>query len=218
MRKRTLMAVFGSLLLALDPALAVPPASILGSINSRGDVRVNGVRAPSGTIVYAGNRIVTAPGAVAVVVLASGGKLALGSSTKASLQNNSGKLLVKLDHGVVDAVSKAKAPVVVEAGGVMVRTRNRSGAFEVSVRGRSLRVIARRGPAVAQAANRTVDIGAGKTMKTHVARASRSARGHMGTVVIVAGAAGAAGLAAAIRGLSGASKQTCASPSQLSCP
>lgn len=218
MRKRAIVAVVGSLLLALEPAFAVPARSIVGTVSSHGGVKLNGVSAPSGTLVYTGNRIVTAPGAVAVVMLASGGKLALGGSTSASLTVDSGKLLVKLDDGVVDAASEAKAPVLVEVHGVTVRSRNRSGAFEVAVRGRSLRVVARRGPVVAEAANRTVKIDAGKTMKTRVGRAPDSGRGRMGTVLIVAGAAGAAGLAAAINGLSGSSKQTCVSPSKLSCP
>jgi ferric-dicitrate binding protein FerR (iron transport regulator) len=209
--------MLGSLLLAFDPALAAPSSSVVGAISSRGGVQVNGVTAPNGTIVYAGNRIVTAPGAVAIVMLARGGKVALGGSTSASLTVGSGKLLVKLDSGVVDAVSEAKTPVLVEADGITVRARNRSGAFEVAVTGRSLRVFARRGPVVAEGANRTVRIGAGKTMKTSVAHAAKGAGSRMGTVLIVAGAAGAAGLAAAIHGSSGSSK-TCVSPSQLSCP
>ena len=218
MPKRAIIAVLGSLLLALAPALAVPPAPIVGSVSGRGGVQVNGVPAPNGMNVYAGNRIVTARGAVAVVLLARGGKIALGSSTSALFTNHSGGLLVKLDRGVVDAVSEANTVVRVQAGAVTIRARDGSGAFEVDFSGRSLRVVARRGPVLAEAANQTVTIAEGKTMKTSVARAAEGAAGGMGTVMIVAGAAGAAGLAAAIHSLSQSSKQTCASPSQLSCP
>ncbi len=218
MRRRTLAGVIGSLLLAFGPAAAVPPASPLGSMSSRGAVEVNGVPAPNGMNVYAGNRIVTARGAVAVVMLARGGKLALGSATSALLTGLPEELLVKLDRGVVDAVSEAKAPVVVEVGGVTIRARDRDGAFEVVAKGRSLRVVARRGPVLAEAANQTVSIAEGKTMKTSVAPAAEGSGGDMKTIVIVAGAAGAIGLGAAVDSLSGSSKQTCVSPSQLSCP
>jgi hypothetical protein len=218
MRRRMLAGFVASLLLAFDPALAAPPASVLGTVNGRGSVEVNGVRAPNGMDVYAGNRIVTARGAVAVVMLARGGKLALGGATSALLTSVPDGLLVKLDRGVLDAVSEARVPLLVEVGGVTIRARNRDGAFEVVAKGRSLRVVARRGPVVAEAANQTVSIAQGKTMKTSVAPAAERSGSDMKTIVIVAGAAGAIGLGAAVNSLSGSSKQTCVSPSQLSCP
>lgn len=218
MRRRFLASFIGSLLLVLDPAIAAPPASLLGTMNSRGAVEVNGVRAPNGLNVYAGNRIVTGRGAIAIVMLARGGKLALGSSTSASLVRIPNGLVVKLDRGVVDAVSEEKVPVLVKVEGVTIRARNRDGAFEVIANGRSLRVVARRGTVLAEAGNRTVRIDAGKTMKTSVAPAAGGSRGEMRTILIVAGAAGTAGLAAAVSSLSQSSKQTCVSPSQLSCP
>jgi ferric-dicitrate binding protein FerR (iron transport regulator) len=218
MRRRVLAGVIGSLLLAFDPGIAAPPASLLGTVNSRGAVEVNGVRAPNGMNVYAGNRIITGRVAVAIVMLAGGGKLVLGGSTSASLTSMSEGLLVKLDRGVVDAVSEEKVPVLVEVEGVTIRARNRDGVFEVAANGRSLRVVARRGAVLAEAANQSARVDAGKTMKTTVAPATEGSRGEMKTILIVAGAAGAAGLAATVSSLSGSSKQTCVSPSQLSCP
>jgi hypothetical protein len=218
MRGRILAGVVGSLLLAFDPALGVPATTPLGALSSQGTVEVNGVPAPNGLNVYVGNRIVTAPGAVAVVMLARGGKLALGGATSASLTSLEEALVVKLDRGVVDAVSEMKAPVLVQVGRVTIRAGNGNGAFEVVVSGRSLRVIARRGPVLAEDANRTVLINAGKTMKTSVAPATATSGGGMGTVMIVAGATAAAGLGVAIHSLSGTSAKNCVSPSRLACP
>ena len=218
MRKRALGGVVAALLLVFDPAVAVPPASLLGSMSSRGVVQVNGVPAPSGMNVYAGNRIVTARGAVAVVMLARGGKLALGSSTSTLFTNLPKGLLVKLDRGIVDVVSETQAPVLVQVGGVTIHARNRDGAFEVVATGRTLRVVAQRGSVLAEAANQTVLIDEGKTMKTSLAPAAEGSRRDLGTVVIVAGATAAAGLGIAIHSLSASSKQTCVSSSQLSCP
>jgi hypothetical protein len=218
MRWRVLANVIGALLLAFNPALAAPPGSPLGTITSRGAVEVNGVPVPKRMNVYAGNRIVTARGAVAVVQLAGGGELVMGGETSASFTSLSDGLVVKLDSGVVDAVSDSKVPVLVKVRGVTIRAGKRDGTFEVSINGRSLRVVARRGPAVAETANQTVRIDDGKTMKTRLARAAEGSGRDMRAIVIAAGAAGAAGLATAITSLSGSSNQTCVSPSTLSCP
>ena len=218
MRKRVLGGVVAALLLAFDPAAAVPPYTPLGSMRSRGAVQVNGVPAPSGMNVYAGNRVVTARGAVAVLLLARGGRLALGSSTSTLFTNLPKGLLVKLNRGVVDVVSETQAPVLVQVGGVTIHAQNRDSAFEVVATGRTLRVVAQRGSVLAEAANQTVLIEEGKTMKTSVAPAAEGSGSRMRTVMILTGAAGAAGLAAAIHATSGSSNQTCVSPSQLSCP
>ncbi|MDE3136089.1 MAG: hypothetical protein KGL59_05925 [Acidobacteriota bacterium] len=218
MRVKVLGGVIGSLLLAFHPALAGPPATPLGSMRSQGAVEVNGVAALNGMNVYAGNRIVTSRGAVAVVMLAAGDKLALGSTTSVSLASVPQGLLVKLDRGDVGVVSEAKTPLLVQVGGVTIRAGNRAGAFEVIVKGRSLRVVAQHGPVMAEAANQTVRIDEGKTLKTRLDPVAEGTGRGMRTIVIVAGVAGAAGLAAAISSLSGSSKQTCVSPSQLSCP
>lgn len=218
MRRRALVAVMGSLLFAVAPVLAVPPAVLVGSMSSRGVVRVNGITAPNGTNVYAGSRVVTGAGAVALVALTEGGKLALASSTSARILEHAGGLEVQLERGEVDAVSAAKTPVQVEAGGVTIHTRKKRGAFEVSLRGSSLRVVARRGPVDVATANRTVRIAEGKTLTARLTPPKKGRARKMDSLLILAGAAGAAGLALTERTLSGSSKQTCVSPNQLSCP
>ena len=221
MGRRILMGMLSVVPLTFAPAAPGGAAAIIGAVNGRGTVQVNGVPAPNGTNIYAGNRIATGPGAVAIVALARGGKLAFGGSTSALMifESARGRLLVKLEGGVVDAVSEAGAPVEVEAGGVRIRAKGGSGAFEVAMAGRSLRVLARRGTVLAAAAKRTLQIAQGKTLKATLARPWPAAgAGHLTAVMIVAGAAGAVGLAAAVHSLSGSSQQSCVSPSQMSCP
>lgn len=219
MRKSGLAATILSLLLAFQPAFATPPPSPVATVSGRGPIRVNGMLVPPGTSVYAGSRIDTGPGAVAFVVLPHGSKLVLGASTSARLVAGKKDFPVKLEKGTLGAVSEAGAPVLVETRGVTIRTKNAEGTYEVAVKKNSVEVLARSGAAVAEEANRTVDIPEGKMMKATLASSrAGTSKGHLETVLVVAGAGAAAGLAAAIRTLSGSHSQNCASPSQLGCP
>ena len=175
MKEKAMMVLICTLLLAFQPAFGAPAASPIGTVNGKGLVRLNGLAAAAGTTVYAGNRIATGPGADGYVTLANGGRLVLGASTFAQIQGSGGNgIAVKLERGVVGAVSAPKTPIVVEANGVTIRSKQASGAYEVELNGKALRVLARHGTTLATASNRTVEVSEGKLMKATVAPASQS--------------------------------------------
>lgn len=174
--KKGLLALICSLLMACQPVFGAPSASPIGTVNGKGQIQLNGLPAAAGTTVYAGNSIATGPGADGYVTLADGGKLVLGGSTIAQIETMRGRhgISVKLDRGVVGAVSDAKTPIVVKAGGVTIRPKQASGAYEVELNGNKLRVLGRHGTTLAAASNRTVEVRQGKLMRATVAPSPHS--------------------------------------------
>lgn len=219
MRGRGPAAVLCSLLFVFEPALAAPPASAVGTVSGWGLTQVNGALAPAGTVVYSGNRIETGPKATAFVMVSGGGKFVLGPSTAAQLGAAHTAIPIRLCDGMLGVVSRAQTPIVVETGGVTVRAKDAAGTYMVTLEGRSLRVVARAGTALAEAANRTIEIPAGTMMRAKLATAKAGAKkNRLETVLLVAGVGAAAGLGLAITGLSGSHSRNCASPTQLACP
>jgi hypothetical protein len=186
--EKGLLALICSLLMAFQPVFGAPSALPIGTVNGKGPIRLNGLPAAAGTTVYAGNRITTGPAAAGYVTLAHGGKLVLGGSTLARIQTAPGGegISVMLDRGVVGAVSDAKTPIVVEAGGVTIRTKQASGAYEVELSGNKLRVLARHGTTLAAASNRTVEVSEGKLMTANVGSTPQtSSNSHKREAVLV---------------------------------
>ena len=176
--ERWILVLVCSLLMALQPALGTPPAGAIGRVSGRGPVLLNGVAAPVGANVYAGNRIATGRRAAAYVVLAQGGELVLGGSTVARITQNARGFSVNLDHGVVGAVSDSRVPVIIKARGVTIRSKQTSGAYQVALNGRMLRVLARQRGTLVEASNRTVEVAPGKLMEANaVPKESLSKKG-----------------------------------------
>jgi hypothetical protein len=163
--RRIAMVLFGSVLFALQPVWCAPLRPAIGRVSGPGPVQLNGIAAPVGTNVYAGNRITTAPGAIGYVSLAQGGKLVLGGETSARIRQSGEGFSVQLESGALGAVSEAGAPIVVTAGGVTVRAKRSAGSFEVELNGKTLSVFARSGPAQVESANRIVEIGEDNFMR-----------------------------------------------------
>jgi hypothetical protein len=171
-----LLALICSLLMVFQPVFGAPTVAPIGTVNGKGPIQLNGLPAAAGTTVYAGNRIATGRGADGYVTLTNGGKLVLGGSTIAKIETarNGHGISVKLARGVVGAVSDAKTPIVLEAGGVTIRTKLAAGAYEVELNGNALRVLARHGTTLATASNRTVEVPEGKLMMATEAPAPQS--------------------------------------------
>ena len=184
-----LMSLLCSLLMAIQPALGAPVSAPIGRVNGKGPIELNGVTAPAGADVYLGNRIATGPKASGNVTLAEGGKLVVGSSTSAEITKNSRGFLVRLDRGVVGAVSENRSPIVVSAGGVTIRPRLASGAYEVELNGNKLEVLARRGGALVEAANRTVAVAPGKLLKANLAPKTPSSKKKKALIAAITGVA-----------------------------
>ena len=78
-------------------ALPLPGASALGGVTVSGDVWTNQAALPSGSSVYAGDEIRTAPDAFAIVESPATGRVELRGGTQAKVQDGA----VALDRGVV---------------------------------------------------------------------------------------------------------------------
>lgn len=206
-----------SLLMIFQPAFAAPPMAI-GTVNGNGRARVNGTPVPNGAVLYAGDQVATTSGGTALIYLAKGGKLALGGSTVARVTANDKGFTVALNRGRVMAVTEKGSPIVVKADGVNVEPKLASGTYDVALNGNNLEVLSRSGTTLAEAPNRTAEVGEGKLMKATItqgpATAGKRKRKMILVVLVAAGITGAAlGIA-----LAEPSRKTCVSQSSLGCP
>ncbi len=184
-----LLVLVCALLVAFPSALAAPPAVAIGRVSGRGPILLNGVSAPAGANIYAGNRIATGRRAAIYVALARGGKLVFGGSTIARISENTTGISVTLNRGVVGVVSEPHAPVLVDAHGVTIRTKQRAGAYQVALNGNSLRILTRTGGALVEAANRTVALAPGKLMKASLAPKTPSSKKKKALIAVITGVA-----------------------------
>ncbi|HEV2386523.1 MAG TPA: hypothetical protein VGS20_04635 [Candidatus Acidoferrales bacterium] len=213
---KVFLALVCSLLLAFQPVWGAPAPAPIGRVSGPGPVELNGIAAPTGTIVYAGNRVTTGAQAIGYVSLARGGRLVIGRSTSARIDQDGKGFTVQLDRGVVGAVSEASGPIVVMAGGVTIRPKQASGVYEVALNGNALKVLANHGSMMAEGASRTVEVPEGKVMDASVSPPQGQSFTGTGDIVLISLLA-AAGLGIGLGvALSGQGK-TCASSSQLNC-
>jgi hypothetical protein len=217
--EKGLLAMLCSMLMAFQPVFGTPAAQFLGTMNGSGPLELNGITVPTGTLVYSGNRIETSPQGSGYMALAQGGRIILGQSTSAQVVDSSEGYWVRLDHGVIGAVSSAKAPIVITAGGITVRTKKATGTFEVSLNGSSLKVVARHGSALVVEGNRTIEIPEGKAIDATVGPSSGTVAGGSHTLLItgITVAAVAGGVLGGLGAAGTFSGGSCVSTSQLSC-
>jgi hypothetical protein len=156
------------LLIAFSSVLASPPPETIGRMNTRGMVSLNGIAAPDGSIVYAGNQISTDRSAAAYVSFAHGGKLVLGGSTIARVSEIGMDYTVMLDQGLIGAVSTSRAPIVIETHGVTIHGNPSGAAYQVEIEGKALRVLSRQGEIFVEDSNRTIEVDAGKVLEANV--------------------------------------------------
>lgn len=207
------MVLVCALLMAWTPVWSAPPPAAIGRVTGGGPVRLNGIAAPTGTNVFAGNRINTGSEAPGYVSLTQGGRLVLGRSTTAEISQDGDGVTVRLDRGVLGVVSAAKLPVIVSAGGVTVRAERDDGVYEVSLEGKELKVLASHGSATATGANRSVEVPQGKVMNATVKGSSLSGKGQVVLAGLVFAGVAGIGLGVAL------SNQTrhCISTGELNC-
>lgn len=208
-----LLALVCSFLMVCQPVWGAPPPVPIGRVSGGGPVQLNGIAAPTGTIVYAGNRIETGAAGVSYIALSHGGRLVIGASSSALITKNPKSISVKLDRGVLGAVSEAKTPIVVTAAGVIVRTKQAKGVYEVALEGTSLKVLADHGTAIAEAPSRTVEVPQGKEMDAAVKQGSALTAGQQ---LALAGliAAGITGIGLGVA-LGTENNKTCVSAGQV---
>lgn len=167
MTNRTLVAVLCSLLLVYTPisAPAGATAPMLGQVMVNGVAEINGIATPSGANVFPGDQVKTEAKTVAELVVNGGSKVLLPESTAVVLNNEAAQVIVNLKQGALAVLSRSSAPAFVDANGARIKPAARVAVvLEVAVRGDTLKVVARRGSATVETADRTLTVEEGKEL------------------------------------------------------
>ncbi len=168
--KKTCVLVLSFLLLYVPVSPVSASSVVAGQTFSAGSARINGAIAPRTTTVFSGDRIVTEKEARTSVSFLGGDAVVIGELSKAALETQDGRMVVRLEAGMISALNKSAKPVVIEAHGArIVAAANQSAAYDVILRGNSLRVIARAGVAHVETANKTADLQPGMELDATMA-------------------------------------------------
>lgn len=167
MTNRTLVAVLCSLLLVYTPisAPARATAPMLGQVMVNGVAEINGIATPSGANVFPGDQVKTEAKTVAELVLNGGSKVLLPESTGVVLNNEAAQVIVNLKQGALAVLSRSSAPAFVDANGARIKpAADLAVVLEVAVVGNSLKVLAHRGSATVETADRSLEVAEGKEL------------------------------------------------------
>jgi ferric-dicitrate binding protein FerR (iron transport regulator) len=146
---------------------------MLGQVIVKGQAKVNGIVTPSGANMFIGDQLATGADSVAELALTGGNKILLPGSSVVVLHQEANRTIVKLAEGAIAVLSKSSSPVIIEANGAWIRPA--AGApvvLEIATRGNSLKVLARRGSATVEAANKSLEVPEGKELDATVAASS----------------------------------------------
>ncbi len=224
MTAKALLAVLCSALLLYAPVAAQADPAAMGKINTKGPTAVNGLAVPAEASLFTGDRIVTEKDASASVVLVTGGRLLVAGSSSVVLRDGPNQLTAALDRGAVGVFSRGDKPVTTEAAGTRIHAAQPGGFYEVAVNGNAVRVVAVKGAATVEGANRTVEVAEGKTLDATMAPAPPDVAAGLSTfekaVIFLSAGAGLTGLGLGIAAIERAKPEDCTvvSPSNtISC-
>jgi len=206
----------------------------IGTVSSSGVAQVNGTAVPTGTTIFAGDRIVNPEVSNAALNLRGGSRLILTGAGSLQIEPNTNEPSARLDKGSLAVLTHASSPVTVEAAGTRITGGGGDAVYAVTVDGNNLQITANKGRAEVEGADRTLEVPEGKTLiakmmppeprEPQVGAPPAASGGNMGRfftfehVVIILAAAGAAtALALAIRDLNRTCRVTSASPSTVTC-
>ena len=221
---RAFLAVALSVVLVLAPVSMADSPVVVGKMNLKGQVEINGVAAPGESTVFAGDRITTGKETALGLSLNGGDQVFLPSLSAAKVDRAGQQVTVVLERGALAVRNFSGQPILVRAGGVEIQAAAPSSSlYEVAIAGGSLKVLARKGTAVVRASNRTVEVKEGTTMEASVPPTAISAGGigPLWTIVLVtSAAAGITGLVLGVQALNRVQPQDCTvvSPNQIVCP
>jgi len=160
------LAVAFSVLLALPPLSLAGSPAVVGKMNMKGRVEINGTVAPAESTVFAGDRISTGNETALGLSLTGGDQVFLPSQSAVQVDRTGQQITVALERGALAVVNRSDQPLLVRAGGVEIQTAGPSGGlYEVAISGGNLKVLARKGTAMVRASNRTVEVKEGTTME-----------------------------------------------------
>ena len=141
-------AVVLSTLLVLLPVVPASGASVAGQMITRGTAEINGVAVPAVTSVFAGDRIATEKASSTSLSFASGNSVVIPELSKATLGEQDGRVVVKLEDGAVSVLNKGTTPIIIEARGARIQAASNAPAiYSVVLHGNVLRVVASSGVA-----------------------------------------------------------------------
>ena len=236
MKMNSFFTMLCSGLLVYQP-MAAPAAdskATLGQIMVSGQADINGVTTSKGASVFVGDQVATQPHSVAEILLAADNKVLLPESSAVVLDQEAGRVVVNLKQGSLAVLSKTSTPAFFEANGARIKpAADVADVLEIAVRGNSLKILARRGSATVEAADKTLEVEEGKELDATVAPPSPPPQGFPQVaahsrletwVFITAVAAGLTGLALGIVAITRPNPAACTvispgSPgSTLKCP
>lgn len=212
--KATLVAVLSVLLLYV-PVAPAAASSAAAKMTTAGTAKLNGAVAPALTSAFSGDRIATGQNARTTLSFAGGSAVVIPQMSRVSLGMAGGHPTVNLESGTLTVLSKSGGPMVIMADGARITAKN-SAVYDVTVRGNSLRVVAREGEARVETANRSGNVSAGNALSATLAPnqapspASNSLCTSTDWAIVGISAAAATGLGV---GLYEAEKGSSASPS-----
>lgn len=164
MNCKSTLALVCSLLLVYAPLVEAANSRGMGMLTTAGTTQVNGVVAPTGTTIFAGDRVINAEGANAAVSISGGSRLILIASGSLQMSEADGHPTARLEKGSLAVLNHAAAPVAVEAAGTRITGAANDSVYAVTVDGNDLRVVASKGNAEVEGAGRTVEVPEGKTL------------------------------------------------------
>jgi len=142
---------------------------VLGQVTVKGNAKVNGIATPSGAAVFSGDRVGTETNTIAELLLNGGSRVMLPDSTIVVLRNDADQVIVDLKQGALAALSKSASPAFIDANGVRIKPAEVAAVVEVAVQGNSLKVAVRRGSAIVESADKTIEVKEGKELDATLA-------------------------------------------------
>lgn len=146
---------------------AVP---ILGQVIVKGHATINGVATPSRATVFLGDQVTTGTNTVAQLFLSGGNNVVLPESSTVVLNHDRSQIIVDLKQGALAVFSKNDSPAVIEASGALIKPGT-NAVLEIVAQGNSLKVSSRRGSAIVETADRSLEVIEGKELDATLAPA-----------------------------------------------
>ena len=171
---RTTLAALCSALLIYGPVAeaATPAAPVLGQVMVKGNAKINGIAIPTGATVFSGDQVGTETNSIVELLLNGGSKVMLPESSTVVMNNEAAQVVVYLKQGALAVLSKSASPAFIDAVGARIKpAASVAVVLEVAVQGNSLKVVARRGSATVETADKTLEVEEGKELDATVAPA-----------------------------------------------
>src|SRR5215475_12986502 len=117
---RSMLATFCSLLLVYVPLAESASSRGIGTLSSATAAEVNGTNAPTGTTIFAGDRIVNTDTSNTALSLTGGSRLILTGAGALQMEPATSQPSAWLEKGSIAVLTNASTPVAVKAAGTRI--------------------------------------------------------------------------------------------------